>query len=292
MFASIAQSVRRWPVVWYFVLAYAICAAAYFSHFVVPLKAYSPLWWIGVFSPTIAALFLSGVIGGWPEIKRLLAGYARWRIGWRWYLAAASLALGPLVVALIYIALGNPPSGLKPGVTLWTYPGLLIISLLAGPLAEETGWRGFALPRMQSRMGALNASLLLGVLWAFWHGPLYLTGFGSIPFLIFVPLCVSLAILFTWVFNNTRGSLVATTLMHFSFNFAGGHLAGHLGLAPAMVLNIAGGVGLLIAAIIVAIVAGPKYLSRRPVSELPIEFAYSTERAPVTGRVRPVTMRP
>jgi membrane protease YdiL (CAAX protease family) len=291
MLSSIAQSVRRRPVVWYFVLAYAICAVAYFSHFIVPLEAYSPRWWIGVFSPTIAALLLSGVIGGWPEIKRLLEGYTRWRIGWRWYLAAASLALLPLVVALIYIALGNPPSGLKPGVTLWTYPGLLIITLLAGPLAEESGWRGFALPRMQSRMGALNASLLLGVLWAFWHGPLYLTGFGSIPFVIFVPLSVSLAILFTWVFNNTRGSLVATTLMHFSFNFAGGHLAGHLGLAPAMLLNIAGGVGLLLAAIIVAIAAGPKYLSRRPASEIPLEPP-AAPVLPMVPPVRPTGVRP
>lgn len=178
-------------------------------------------------------------------------------------------------------------SRLKPGGTLWTYPGLLLITLLAGPLAEETGWRGFALPRMQARMGALNANLLLGVLWAFWHGPMYLIGGGSIPFLIFVPLSVALAILFAWVFNNTRGSLVATTLMHFSFNFAGGHLAGHLGLVPPMVLNIAGGVGLLLIAVVVVIVVGPKYLSRRPVSELPFEAAVA-HTGPLAPSLKPI----
>ena len=234
---------RRWPLATYFVLAYGICAAAFFSTYFVPLQPFSPVWIIGVSGPAIAGVIMAAVVGGWPEVKHLLSGYTRWRFNWKWYLAAASLGLLPLVVALVYIALGNPPSGLKPGVMLWTYPILLLQTLIAGPLAEETGWRGFALPRMESRWGALNASLALGVLWTFWHVPQYLTGgAGMIPFPIFLPLTIALSILFAWVYNNTRGSLVATTLMHFSFNFAGGHLAGHLGLVPPMVINIAGGV--------------------------------------------------
>ncbi len=261
---------RRWPLVSYFVLAYAICAAAFFSHFIVPLQPFSPIWLIGIFSPTIAGLFMAGVMGGWPGLRQLLAGYMRWRLGWQWYLVATSLAWLPAIVTLIYIVLGNPPTGPQAGLTFWTYLILLGQTLLAGPLAEESGWRGFALPRMQARWGALNASLLLGVLWACWHVPQYLAGSQNmIPFPIFLPLCVALAVLFTWVFNNTRGSLVATTLMHCSFNFAGGHLAGHLGLVPPMVINIAGGVGLLIGAIIVVIVVGPQYLSRKPLDQLP-----------------------
>jgi membrane protease YdiL (CAAX protease family) len=191
----------------------------------------------------------------------------------------------PLLVALVYIGLGNPPRGLEAGLTWGAYAVILMGGWLTGPLAEESGWRGFALPRLQARMSALNASLLLGLLWAFWHLPQYLTGGvqtgGMMPFFIFVPVTVVLTILFTWVFNNTRGSLVATTLMHFSYNFSGGHIAGLLGLVPGMVLYGAS-TGLVVLAALAVLVAGPRYLSRRPVSELPIirDDAKAPESAP------------
>jgi membrane protease YdiL (CAAX protease family) len=273
--ATITASMRRYPLVWFFVLAFAINAAATATTYIVPLEFMSPQWLISIFSPTIAAYLVAAGMGGWPEVKKLLAGYTRWRIGWQWYLAAMSMALIPLGVALVYIALGHPPRGLREGLTWGGYVVILMQGWLTGPLAEESGWRGFALPRMQGRMSALNASLVLGVLWALWHVPQYLTGGvergGMMPFPIFLPVTIVLTVLFTWVFNNTRGSLVATTVMHFSYNFAGGHIAGLLGLVPGMVLYGASS-GLVILAILAVIVAGPKHLSRRPVSELPIEW--------------------
>lgn len=271
--ATITASMRRHPLVWFFVLAYAINAVVTATTLIAPFQHWSLRWLIAIFSPTIAAYLVAAGMGGWPEVKRLLAGYGRWRIGWQWYLAALSMALIPLGIALVYIALGNPPRGLEPGMTWGTYALVLMGGWLTGPLAEESGWRGFALPRMQARMSALNASLLLGLLWAFWHLPQYLTGGvqtgGMMPFPIFVPVTLVLTVLFTWVFNNTRGSLVATTLMHFSYNFSGGHIAGLLGLVPGMVLYGAS-TGLVVLALLAVVFAGPKYLSRRPVSELPI----------------------
>jgi membrane protease YdiL (CAAX protease family) len=273
MTAALARLIRRYPVASFYALACAICAAAFFTDFVVPLQSLTLVWLIGVFSPTIAALVISGVVGGWDEVGRVLSGYRRWRIGWRWYLAAASMALLPLTVAAVYIALGHPPRGLAPGVTIWMYLGTLFAGLFTGPLAEETGWRGFMLPRLQGRMSALNASLLLGLLWTLWHVPMYLTGGdGMMPFPIFLPVTLVLAVLFTWVFNNTRGSLVATTLMHYSFNFSGGHIAGYLGLVPPMVLYGASG-GLVVLAVVVVLLAGPRRLSRRPAAELPFAAA-------------------
>ena len=85
-------SARRWPLVWFFVLAYAINAAATVTHFIRPVAPMSPVWLISIFSPTLAAYAVAALMGGWPEVKKLLAGYARWRIGWRWYLAALSMA--------------------------------------------------------------------------------------------------------------------------------------------------------------------------------------------------------
>jgi len=292
--STIRESLRRHPLVWFFGLAYAINIAATSVNLITPVEALSPVWLIAIFSPTIAAYLVAAGMGGWPEVKKLLAGYTRWRIGWQWYLAAMSMALIPLAVALVYIALGNPPRGLEAGMTWGAYAVIVLQGWLTGPLAEESGWRGFALPRLQTRLSALNASLLLGVLWAFWHVPQYLAGGvqtgGMMPFFIFVPVTIVLTVLFTWVFNNTRGSLVATTIMHFSYNFSGGHIAGLLGLVPGMVLYGASA-GLVILAALAVIYAGPKYLSRKPVSELPIEPAEGAPGAPLRPSLKPIEAR-
>jgi membrane protease YdiL (CAAX protease family) len=281
---------RRHPLWWFFGLAFGINAAATATTYITPIEHWSPQWLISIFSPTIAAYLVAAGMGGWPEVKKLLAGYTRWRVGWQWYLAALSMALIPLGVALVYIALGNPPRGLREGLTWGGYFVILMQGWLTGPLAEESGWRGFALPRLQGRMNALTASLVLGVLWAFWHVPQYLTGGvqtgGMMPFPIFVPVTIVLTILFTWVFNNTRGSLVATTVMHFSYNFSGGHIAGLLGLVPGMVLYGASA-GLVILAALAVIFFGPKYLSRKPVSELPIELPGAAPAAAPQPTLKP-----
>lgn len=282
--STLRHWIQRRPLVWFFGLAYGINAGVTATTYLVPLETWSLRWLIAIFSPTLAAYLVAAGLGGWPEVKQLLAGYTRWRIGWQWYLAALSMALIPLAVALVYMALGNPPRGLPEGMTWGAYAVIVMQGWLTGPLAEESGWRGFALPRMQARLSALNASLLLGGLWAFWHVPQYLMGGvatgGMMPFPIFVPVTIVLTVLFTWVFNNTRGSLVATTLMHFAYNFAGGHIAGLLGLVPGMVLYGASS-GLVILAILAVVVWGPKYLSRRPVSELPIEPPATLTRRPL-----------
>jgi len=273
VFTSLRNWLRPRALVAFFVLAYAICAAAFLSYVAfpgLPFLVLKAIWWAGVFSPTISALTMAGLIGGPAEIRRLLDGFTRWKIGWQWYLAVSILVLGPLAVAGVYIALGNAPGGLPAGWTVWNFLGALVFTLCAGPLAEEAGWRGFALPRLQGRFSALNASLLLGLLWAFWHLPQYqLPDNGMIPFPIFLPICVALAILFTWFYNNTGGSLVATVLAHLCFNFSGAWLAGYLGLAPAMLLNIAGGAGILVLVIVVIVFAGAPYLSRKPLDQLP-----------------------
>jgi membrane protease YdiL (CAAX protease family) len=289
--STIRESLRRHPLLWFFGLAYAINIAATSVNLVTPVEHMSLLWFTAIFSPTIAAYLVAAGMGGWPEVKKLLAGYTRWRIGWQWYLAALSMALIPLAVAGVYIALGNPPRGLREGLTWGGYLVILMQGWLTGPLAEESGWRGFALPRLQARMNALYASLLLGVLWAFWHLPQYWSGGvqtgGMMPFPIFLPVTIVLTILFTCVFNNTRGSLVATTIMHFSWNFAGGHIAGVLGLVPGMVLYGAS-TGIVILAALAVIFLGPKYLSRKPVSEIPIEPPEAAPAAAPQPTLKPV----
>jgi uncharacterized protein len=111
--------------------------------------------------------------------------------------------------------------------------------VLGGPLGEEPGWRGFALPRLQAACGPLGGGALLGVLWAFWHFPLFWSGVWTPPtvpnIVMFTVMITLLTIVMTWVFNNAGGSLLITMLMHASFNtFANNVVAP---LLPAPLLN-------------------------------------------------------
>jgi uncharacterized protein len=272
----------RHPLLSFFVLSYSIMSAVTFIYLAGVALPYPLVWFLQVFSPSISAVILCGFLGGQSAIRGLLAGFTRWRVGLRWYLAALFLALGPLAIAGVYIALGNPPRGLDPSLTPLVLMGNLIFTLASGPLSEEAGWRGFALPRLQERYSAAKSSVILGVVWCCWHIPLYFMPDSSqrgIPFPIYLLLVVLLAVFFTWIYNNTRGSLVLTALSHFCFNFSGSFIAGFLGLLPPMMLQIGAGSGLLIAVIIIVVVFGPEQLSRKPPSDLPFR------RHPAQARV-------
>jgi membrane protease YdiL (CAAX protease family) len=266
----------RHQLISFFVLTYAIMYGVMFGFIYLrpgqPLQPWSLVWAVGIFSPTISAIFLSWMIGGVTEVKHLLAGFTRWKVGVGWYLAALFLLLGPLVIAMVYIALGHPPVGLRPGVTLFSLLGITLFQLFSGPIAEEAGWRGFALPRLESKHGALVASLILGAIWTFWHLPFfYMTGATQmgIPMPIYLFLVVTLTIYLTWLYNNTRGSLAITTLAHFTYNLSSTLIAGAVILMPAMIFYITAGPLLFLVVVGVVIYYGPRNLSKKPVTELP-----------------------
>lgn len=136
----------------------------------------------------------------------------------------------------MYKALGNSSAGLKPGETLASVAGIVLCTLFSGPIAEELGWRGFALPRLQARYNALLSSLILGIIWCCWHLPLFFISGSSqmgIPFPIYMVLVITITIYLTWLYNYTGGSLIITILGHFARNLTG-FLTGPLGLMPAM----------------------------------------------------------
>lgn len=265
----------------FFAITYAIAFGVTFTYIYLQpgqsSRPWSLSWFLNAFSPTISALILSWLIGGWDEVKRLLSGFTRWRVGWFWYLAAAFLFLGPLAVAFVYGAMGNPIPGMAPGMTASVILSQIIFTLFSGPLSEEAGWRGFALPRLQSKYSALVSSLILGVIWCCWHIPLFfLPGSSqqSIPFPIYLALVVTLGVYFTWLYNNSQGSLLITVLAHFSFNLSGGFIAGTLGLLPPMILYIAAGSMLVLTVILVVFIYGGKSLSRKPMQEIPLARGY------------------
>ena len=102
-------------------------------------------------------------------------------------------------------------------------PGLILQMITTG-LAEEPGWRDFALPRLQRKVGPLGSAFVLGPIWALWHMPLFLTDWAGWPDvrwyapLVFAAFCVTFGIVMTWVFNRTGQSLPLAMLLHTSVN--------------------------------------------------------------------------
>lgn len=186
---------------------------------------------VALSGPSIAAIILSAALGG-GALGRLLDGFSIARASAKWVIVALVLPLAMIVVA---IAVSVLASGAPTPVITIALLGVLAtefvrILFLGGPLGEELGWRGFALPRFQARRTAYQASLLLGVIWGLWHIPLYfvpgtgqfdtISGGTSPAFAIgaFVVWTIGLSILFTWLINETRGSLIVVILFHASIN--------------------------------------------------------------------------
>jgi membrane protease YdiL (CAAX protease family) len=277
MKSRISRLIERYSLIAYVCLAYLITYAAQFGFLyfnpAAPLRPWSLIWGLGVFGPSLSALLVGWLIGGAPEVKRLLSGFARWKVGFGWYFAAAFLFLAPLAITLVYGVLGQPSPGPKPGETLASLAGIVLFTLFSGPLSEELGWRGFALPRLQAKHPAWVSSLLLGVVWTCWHIPLFFISSEtqmSIPFPIYLVLVLTLTFYITWLYNNTGGSLIVTVLAHFAFNMTG-FLTGPLGLMPPMTFYMTAGpmLGLIVVGVVIAY--GPRYLSKKAPSAFPIQ---------------------
>jgi uncharacterized protein len=189
--------------------------------------------------PTLSAFVMARVTEGREGPKRLLRRYVLWRVKLRWYLFVllvipASEVLGAIVLPGVLVSYQPVTLGLVVG-----YPLAFVATfVLGGPLGEEPGWRGFALPRLQAAYGPLAGSVLLGVLWASWHLPLFWSGVWTPPtvanIVMFIVMITMLTVVMTWVFNNAKGSLLITMLMHASFNTFANRVVAPLFPAPLL----------------------------------------------------------
>lgn len=186
------------------------------------------------------------------------------------------LALG-LLTDKLFGGVLPPLGGAKRTLT---QPAVLMLfigaNIIGGPLGEELGWRGFALDRLQNKWNALVASLILGIIWAAWHFPLFHIkgtpqhgmGFGTFLFWLWSLQVVSLSVLTTWVYNNTHRSILSAVLMHFMFNSTYGIIQQDANPLPASSF-VANTVILAMAAVIVVSLWGFKTMTgfRGDVSE-------------------------
>jgi membrane protease YdiL (CAAX protease family) len=176
-------------------------------------QRYMALVGLGGFGPMCAAMVVAHHDGG---VAALLRPLRVWRVDLRWYIAALGLPGGTFVLAAAaYNLFGHAEPLLYP-----PNQAAFVAALIVFSIGVEIGWRGFALPRLRDRCGPLVASVVVGVLWTAWHVPmLTLQGVSPALYVAFVPYMIGGSVLFTWIYQHTRGSLLLAVLAH-----AGVHL--------------------------------------------------------------------
>lgn len=183
------------------------------------------------FGPTIAAIIMTWLVSGVEGIKELLGRILKWRVKLIWWVVAFSplwlyglIVIGQRIITGEWVdlrLLGQvnflPQLNLRVALLLW---------VLTFGLGEEIGWRGYALPRMQKKLSALTATLILAVLWALWHWPLF---FYVLDISIVIGWLIGLiagTIVFTWLYNSSHGSVLMIILWHGFFDFITASKAG------------------------------------------------------------------
>jgi uncharacterized protein len=221
--------IRNHPLVAFFILAYAL------SWWPWPLYA---TWVVRIepflaFGPLLAAIIVTAVTAGRSGLRALAARVFRWRVRWHWYVVALALPLTvDALASAINIALGAPAPTFGPGAPWYTVIMVFAIRLvnpMDGPVGEEPGWRGFALPHLQATRSPLIATTILALLVTGWHLPLVF-GSGSNPLPPFALIgTFAVTFWFTWIFNHTNGSVLITLIMHAADGTVFGFLTAGLG---------------------------------------------------------------
>lgn len=188
-----------------------------------PVSPGNPLFFLAVYGPSIAAIIVTAFTRGSGGVRALLGKLVRWRFSPVYYLA---VLVGVPALAMIAGHLGEWLMGVPSAPHFAAIPGWLKVLPIAlildpGPLGEELGWRGFALPRMSRRWGTPVAALLLGLIWGIWHYPAFrIPGMpqGALNFPLFVAGATVLSVLVAWLVWRTGGSVLIAVLFHLAVN--------------------------------------------------------------------------
>ena len=218
--------------------------------------------------PSLAAILVAWRMPGAGGARSLFRQFTHWRVHPIWYLVALLLPVPILLGAdVIWMALG------KQSLVWLTVPSAVPFTIgaaLVPPLGEEFGWRGFAQPRLQSRIGALWAAVIVGTLWSTWHlWPLVVPG-GAKLFLpsdvaqTYIRL-ISTAVIYAWIYNSTGGSLPAVMVAHAAHNIDSSFIPG-ASIDPMHLGPLLGALGYAAVAIIVVLATNRGTLTRRPAS--------------------------
>jgi uncharacterized protein len=257
---------KRHPLIVFYLLAFLLSWIVWGS---VMAQARGLLGWhipgnLAFTAVAIAAYLTAWLAGGWPAVRDLLSRLVRWRTSPLWYAVALLLLLLLSYLAIAVFALVRPGVPARIGVDI-SLPAALLYFVTNLPnmwLTEETAWRGFALPRLQRKYTALSASLIVGLLWGFWHLPLFLTPGtfqSSISFGGFLLSAVATAVLTSWIFNHAHGSVLLAAIFHSAVDASISYTGVMSSTAGLFWLFVA---LLCLAAGVVVVVEGPARLAR------------------------------
>ena len=226
--------VKSHPLISYFLLAYAgmwivISPLVLDSLGMINLSDGASLLFFFLSSlsgPTVAAYVVTGILEGKAGMIRLFRRTFQVRAGLQWYAVVLFIFLAIWLGAYSFLYGGVPLANLaaNPALLLSAFLPSVIFGLLIPSIGEEPGWRGFALPRLQATYGPVAGTLILGTLHGIWHLPALFTPllgpFTVHGFIVFVLTAVAGTFIYTWVFNNTRGSVWMAMVLHASSNAA------------------------------------------------------------------------
>ena len=223
-----------------------------------------------VLGPTIAAFILTGKESGRAGMGRLLRRAFVTGFRKRWWLPTLLLmpAIGLLTAFIMSLLNVEMPEWAPPTIINALMTALIILFIGGG--LEEFGWRGYALDRMQTGKNALIASLVLGFFWGLWHLPLFFMdgttqAEAAIPIWEFILQQMVIAVLFTWLYNNTAGSLLVAILFHTIGNTTSALLPPYFATELGRWINFS---ILLITAVLIVLVWGQRTLNGgRPVPQ-------------------------
>jgi len=172
--------------------------------------------------PIFSAFLVTAICDGRAGLRRWAGRLFRFKVKWFWY--ALTILGVPLVLTVVTLPF-SAGRIIAPSAMVLVAMGVgLIVQMVTTGVAEEPGWRDFALPRLQPRYGALRANLILGPLWGAWHLPLFCSEWGGYPNvqwyapIEFVATAILFSFVMTWVFNRTGQSLPLAMLLHVSVN--------------------------------------------------------------------------
>ena len=237
---NIPAFIRHRPLLAYFILAYVITWSLWglmilFSWDIksLPGNILSPL---AIFGPTLAGIIMTASLYGKGGLSDLATRFSFSSRQIRWFAMALLIPFFIIVMAIVISTLMGSSIPANLGIAIWMAPLLVEfvrVLFLGGPLGEEIGWRGFALPRLLlGNMTAMKASMVLGLIWGLWHAPFYaVAGSGQndmiqaggsffMLFPAFVIWVMAMTVIFTWLHKITNGNLWIAILFHTAINTA------------------------------------------------------------------------
>jgi membrane protease YdiL (CAAX protease family) len=206
----ITSFIKRYPQAVFWGIAYVLNWGGWILYMLFP----SDLWQFLIWGVALGGLLVTAIVDGRGGLKEYLSRMVRWRVGIQWYAVALLLPLALRLAAFgLNLLTGAHMAASFQFPPLSDFLAAFLFILITISLGEEPGFRGFSLPRFMMARTAVMASLIVGVLHAIWHLPLFV--FAGDPPIIFLFVIIG-SFIFTWLFNNTKGSVLLVMLFHAS----------------------------------------------------------------------------